>query len=259
MYVIISSGYWNHLIYIFLDPSIIVSEAIAQLVCLPLGQGLAAILPTKHFNTFGYIWSLNPGPFSIKEHVCISVMVSSSNGRVYSNRITLMQHVFYGQPTPMSFQILLALGTQILGFSLGGILHRFVVQPSSMIWPSTLGDCAFFNTLHKNNSKYDQGQIAQKHVFWIVTAGSFVWYWVPGYLFTGLGMFNWVCWIAPKNTVINVLFGTSTGVGMSALTLDWGMISSIYNPLRIPVGLTPYICLICYSHCIILSGGLKWM
>ena len=217
-------------------------------MCLPLGHGLAAILPIKHFNTFGYIWSLNPGPFSIKEHICISVMVTSTNGGCYSNNITLTQHVFYGQATPMSFQILLALGPPFLGFSLGGLLRQFVVWPSSMIWPIVLGDCAFFNTLYKSHSRPDQGKITQKHVFWIVMAGSFLWAWVPGYLFTGLSMFNWVCWIAPKNTVINVLFGTSTGLGMSTLTLDWAMISSLFNPLVIPVGPTPFFCFIYCSY-----------
>ena len=229
---------------------------VVQIVCLPLGQGLAAILPTKQFNTFGYIWSLNPGPFSIKEHVCILVMVNSGDV-LYSNSVTLTQYLFYGQATPMTFQILLSLGSQILGFSLGGLLRQFVVWPSSMIWPGILADCASFNTLHKNYSRYDQGKITPKYVFWILIAGSFCWGWVPGYLFTGLSMFNWVCWIAPKNTVINVLFGTSTGLGMSALTFDWALISYMFNPLVVPVGPTPFFCLVYCLHYIIPSGGPK--
>ena len=234
-------------------------SVIAQLLCLPLGQGLAAILPTKQFKTFGYIWSLNPGHFSIKEHVCVSVMVGSTSSSIYTNTVTLTQHVSYGQATPMSYQILLSLGTQILGFCLGGLLHSFVVWPSSMIWPGVLGDCAFFNTLHKNYGNHGQGWMTQKNALWIITAGSFIWYWVPGYLFTGLSMFNWVCWIAPKNTVINVLFGTSTGIGMGIFTFDWAMISSIANPLIIPVGPTFYFCLVYHSNCIVPSGGPKWI
>ena len=70
-------------------------------------------------------------------------------------------------------------------------------------------------------------------------------------------MFNWVCWIAPKNTVINVLFGTSTGMGMSTLTFDWAIISSIINPLIIPVGPIPLFYLVYYSHLVIPSGGPK--
>jgi OPT family oligopeptide transporter len=220
-------------------------------VCLPLGRGLAAILPTKHFNTFGYIWSLNPGPFSIKEHVCITVMVSSGGSLAYSNYVTLTQHVFYGQPTPMSFQILFALGSQTIGFCFGGLLRQFVVWPSSMIWPSTLGDCAFFNAIHENYGnlgKHNQGHITRQHFFCIAIAGSFVWYWVPSYLFTGLSMFNWVCWIAPKNVVINALFGTNTGLGMSFLTFDWAIISYFGSPLVTPVGCIPFFCHTHHSH-----------
>jgi len=85
-------------------------------------------------------------------------------------------------------------------------------------------------------------------------AGSFVWYWVPGYLFTGLSIFNWVCWIAPKNIVINMLFGINTGLGMSILTFDWAMISAIYNPLMIPVGPTPFAPFIAHIRSFLVVG-----
>ena len=34
----------------------------------------------------------------------------------------------------------------------------------------------------------------------------------PGYIFQALSFFNWVCWIAPNNVVINQLFGYSSGL-----------------------------------------------
>ena len=235
------------MIYIFLDPIIYISSLVVQLASLPLGRGLAAILPTKQFNTFSYIWSLNPGPFSIKEHVCITVMANLVNtGALYSNYVTLTQRIFYNQTTPIGYQILLALGSQSLGFCLGGLLRQFVVWPSSMIWPGILGTCTFFNTFHKNSSKHDQGHMSREKLFYIAVAGSFAWYWLPGYIFTGLSTFNWVCWIAPKNVVINSLFGTNTGLGMSFLTFDWGIISFIGNPLITPVGCIPCFCC---THC----------
>lgn len=42
--------------------------------------------------------------------------------------------------------------------------------------------------------------------------GSAVWYIMPGYLFGALSMFNWVCWIAPNNIVVNQLFGYTSGL-----------------------------------------------
>ncbi|KAF9015044.1 OPT oligopeptide transporter protein-domain-containing protein [Cyathus striatus] len=215
-------------------PSVYITGIVAQLISLPFGKGLEKILPTTQFNTFGYVWSFNPGPFSIKEHVCITVMANVVVGGAYVTDVILAQKIFYGQTVPYGYQILLALSTQILGFSLGGILRQFVVWPSSMIWPGALVNSALFNTLHKNYGKRDRGHMTRERFFCIAMACSFVWYWVPGYLFTALSVFNWVCWIAPNNLVVNALFGTSTGLGMSILTFDWSMIAFIGSPLVTP-------------------------
>lgn len=220
---------------VFLDPSVLVTGIVVQLVSLPLGKGLERILPTRKFNTFGYVWSLNPGPFTIKEHVCITVMANVVVGGTGTSDIFLAQKIFFGQRVSYAYQVLLALSTQVIGFSLGGMLRQFVVWPASMIWPSALVSAALFNTLHKNFGKRDRGHMTRERFFLIAFLCSFVWYWVPGYLFTALSVFNWVCWIAPQNVVINTLFGTSTGLGMSVLTFDWSQIAFIGSPLVTPV------------------------
>ena len=216
-------------------PSVLITGIVVQLVSLPLGKGLEHALPTRKFNTFGYVWSLNPGPFSIKEHVCITVMANVVVGGAGATDIFLAQKVFYGQRLSYAYQVLLALSTQIIGFSLGGMLRQFVVWPASMIWPGALVNSALFNTLHKNLGNRDRGHMTRERFFLIALFGSFAWYWLPGYLFTALSVFNWVCWIAPKNVVVNTLFGTSTGLGMGILTFDWSQIGYIGSPLVTPV------------------------
>jgi hypothetical protein len=172
-----------------------------------------------------------------------------AGGANYAPAFTLTQHVFYSQTTPLIFQILLAIGPTILGFSVVGFLRKFIVWPCSMIWPYILAYCTLFNTLHKNYRKYDQGHMTREYFFCIAITGSFIWYWVPSYLVTALSMFNWVCWIAPNNVVINTLFGTNTGLGMGVLTFDWGLISSLGIPLFTPVGPTLFFCFVlCIFH-----------
>jgi OPT family oligopeptide transporter len=205
---------------------------------MPLGKGLEKVLPTRRFNTFGFVWSLNPGPFSIKEHVCITVMANVVVAGAYGTDIILTQKVFYNQAVPMSYQICLVLGTQIIGFSWAGFLRKYVVWPSSMIWPGALVNCALFNTLHKNFGNRDKGHMPRERFFLIALACSFVWYWFPGFIFTALSVFNWACWIAPNNVVVNTLFGTNTGLGMGILTFDWSMISYIGSPLVTPVSIS---------------------
>ncbi|KAJ7462034.1 OPT oligopeptide transporter [Mycena latifolia] len=215
-------------------PSVFVTGIVGQLISLPMGKFLGWILPETQFKTFGYIWSLNPGPFNIKEHVCITVMINVAYIGAYATDVVATQQMYYHQQLPWAYQILLILGTQVFGFSLGGVLRQFVVWPSSMIWPSALVNSALFNTLHKNYGKRDRGHMTRERFFFIVCACSFVWYWVPGYLFTALSVFNWICWIAPTNVTVNALFGANTGLGMSILTFDWSMISFIGSPLVTP-------------------------
>ncbi|KAJ3994956.1 OPT oligopeptide transporter [Lentinula boryana] len=215
-------------------PSVYISGIVVQLIVLPCGKLLERILPTYRYNLFGFRWSLNPGPFTIKEHVCITIMANVVVGGAYATDIIATQKIFYNQAIPYGYQILLCLGSQVLGFSLGGLLRQFVVWPSSMIWPGALVNSALFNTLHKNYGKRDRGHMTRERFFLIAFLGSFAYYWLPGYLFTALSVFNWVCWIAPNNIPVNALFGTNTGLGMGIFTFDWSMIAYIGSPLVTP-------------------------
>jgi OPT oligopeptide transporter protein len=96
-------------------------------------------------------------------------------------------------------------------------------------------NAALFNTLHKSYGKDSRRHMSREKFFALVLLGSFLWYWLPGYLFTALSVFNWACWIAPTNPTVNALFGTATGLGMSVLTLDWSMIAFVSSPLVTPV------------------------
>jgi len=52
-----------------------------QLLAYPFGKLLATILPKRTFQPFGisYEFSLNPGPFTIKEHCIISTMANTAS------------------------------------------------------------------------------------------------------------------------------------------------------------------------------------
>ena len=44
------------------------------------------------------------------------------------------------------------MSTQLIGYSIGGICKRFLVDPPSMIWPGTLVFTALFNTMHSQET-----------------------------------------------------------------------------------------------------------
>lgn len=49
--------------------------------------------------------------------------------------------------------------------------------------------------------------------FLYVVAGSFVWYWFPDYIWTGLSSFAFITWIWPNNQKVNAIFGMNSGLG----------------------------------------------
>ncbi|APA11027.1 hypothetical protein sscle_07g057970 [Sclerotinia sclerotiorum 1980 UF-70] len=56
-------------------------------------------------------------------------------------------------------------------------------------------------------------------------SGSFIWYFFPGWIFQGLSYFTFARWRAPKNPVVNQLFGGVMGLGLIHITFDWTVVS----------------------------------
>ncbi|KAG8683514.1 hypothetical protein FRC08_014245 [Ceratobasidium sp. 394] len=104
-------------------------------------------------------------------------------GGAYATDIIATQRVFYGQRWSASYQLLLVISTQMVGFSLAGVCRRFLVWPSSMIWPATLVNTALFNTLHSTYGREENGRISRERFFTLAFIASAAWYFLPGYLF----------------------------------------------------------------------------
>ena len=140
-------------------PSVAITAMVAQLLALPAGRACERILPAREYTVTlpavplnGGPWtkqrrfSLNPGPFNVKEHCLITVMANVVAGGAYATDIIAAQRIFYLQQWSTAYQLLLVISTQMLGFSLAGVCRRFLVWPSSMIWPATLVNAALFST-----------------------------------------------------------------------------------------------------------------
>ncbi|KAJ7271537.1 OPT oligopeptide transporter [Mycena rebaudengoi] len=221
--------------FFFRYPAVTVTSIVAQLLTSPLGRTWARFFP--NVKIFGI--ALNPdttGPFRIKEHVLIIIMAGIGASNVYATDIVVVQRVYYEQNYNFGYQWLVVMSTQLIGFSIGGIVRRFLVQPPSMIWPYNLVTCALFNTLHAQQyaGVGSRGGFSREKFFYIGFAGSAIWYLIPGYLFTALSYSSWVCWIVPDNIVVNQLFGVNYRLAMGMVTFDWAQITYIGSPLATP-------------------------
>lgn len=220
------------------NPSIGLGALIAQIIAWPLGHGWAKVMPTKQFTTLGLKWSLNPGPFNIKEHSIIVVMASVSFSVAYATDIILAQKVFYKQDFGIGWQFMLTISTQSLGYGIAGIMRKFLVYPASMIWPGNLVSVVLMNAMYEKNERPDPtvlgGKMPRYRWFAYITLGSFIYYFIPGFLAQFLSAFAFATWIAPDNVVVNQLFGATSGLSLLPITFDWTQISGFVGSPLIP-------------------------
>ncbi|OGM51347.1 small oligopeptide transporter [Aspergillus bombycis] len=115
-----------------------------------------------------------------------------------------------GHATPVGYQILLALSMQMFGLGLAGLSYRYIIEPPHMIWPSTLANAALFQTLHSGaNPIADGWRISRYRFFLYVFIGGLCWYWLPGYIFTGLSTFAFYLLGSSKQQSSQIAYNSS--------------------------------------------------
>ncbi|KAI3448216.1 hypothetical protein Pfo_004881 [Paulownia fortunei] len=213
---------------------LVITQIMAQVVILPIGHFLAAALPEAKFRIPGFgprLFSLNPGPFNMKEHVLISVFANAGSASAYAVGIVNIAKVFYRRNMSFLAGWLLIISTQLRGYSWAGLLMEYVVYPAHMWWPSSVAQVSLLRALHEK----DEQRISRAKFFLIALICSFSWYLVPGYLFPTLTSISWLCWIFSKSVTGQQIGSGLDGLGIGALTLDWTTVSSfLFSPLLCP-------------------------
>ncbi|KAI5661302.1 hypothetical protein M9H77_20625 [Catharanthus roseus] len=217
---------------------LIITQITVQVATLPIGHFMAAVLPTKQFRIPGFgtrIFSLNPGPFNMKEHVLITIFANAGcafgNGSAYAVGIVDIIVAFYRRSISFVAAWLLIITTQVLGYGWAGLLRKYVVEPAHMWWPSTLVQVSLFRALHEK----DEQRMSRAKFFVIALVCSFSWYLVPGYLFTTLTSISWICWAFSKSVTAQQIGSGMRGLGIGAFTLDWSAVASfLFSPLISP-------------------------
>ncbi|KAJ2444896.1 hypothetical protein GGF42_006163 [Coemansia sp. RSA 2424] len=253
----VNQFYWER------DNPIALNLLIVQLLCYPLGVAMAWALPRRMWNCFGYKWTMNPGPFTIKEHVLISLMSNASAYMALTVDIFAVLRLYYNPSFSLWTALVLLLSGQLFAYSLAGLSRTLLVLPASMIWPSSLINASLFRTFHEHQPDVDGDDAAaagaavapaalsslrarwrlrglsgmsRTQFFWICFAGSFVWYFVPGYLLQVLSTISLLCLIAPRSHLANLIGDGKQGLGVLSFSLDWSVFSNAFlnSPIATP-------------------------
>ncbi|EMR68687.1 putative opt oligopeptide transporter protein [Eutypa lata UCREL1] len=210
-------GIWFVVILAFINqlfsirqPAITVQANVAQLLAYPLGKACEKFLPDVGVTVWGIRHSLNPGPFSRKEQMLVTILANVAWNTPYTNNIIWVQYLsfYFNQHYAGQFlyQILIALATNFIG-------NLPVQSPWGKIF-----------------------KISQLRFFAIAFVGMFVYFWFPQYIFTALSMFSWLSWIDPNNLNLATITGFNNGLGINPWpTWDWNtMLFDATDPLVVP-------------------------
>jgi OPT family small oligopeptide transporter len=238
-------GFINQLFSIR-QPNIVILSNVAQLLAYPIGKGMELTLPDWGITVFGVRHSLNPGPFSKKEHMLITIMANVAYQIPYSNYVVWTQYLpqYFNQryAGEFAYQLLIALGTNFVGYGMAGLTRRFLVYPASCVWPASLVTIALNQAFHNEKNVPVEGPFkmvfrASRYKFFLIAfAAMFVWFWFPNWIFTALSLFSWMSWIAPNSLNLNTITGFSNGLGLNPWpTFDWNiLLFDQLDPLMVP-------------------------
>lgn len=161
-------------------PNISLSSHTIQILLLPCGKLWEKVVPDKRISLGGVSFDLNPGPWTYKEMMLSSIIYLCSAGVPYLiyNIFVMKLDRFYGLKwVTITFQILLTVSTQFLGFGFAMIMKKVCVYPNKALWPTILPTIALNRALMNedaNNSVYG----------WRISRFGFLWLSVPPVLYT---------------------------------------------------------------------------
>lgn len=220
-------------IYFWKPQGTTVSSLFQLIVSYVLGNAMHHMMPSTGF------WRLlNPGPFNIKEHTCITVMASTASLTASSIGIIATLDLFYDINLHPVSAILQTFASQLIGYGFAGVLRNLLVWPTYALYPNQLPSISLLQSMHlggllnRRKMKY----------FWIVFTAIFCWEIVPTWMFPLLTAVSAVCLVDNgRSSFVRNLFGAGSsneGLGLLSFAFDWTLITQAYPlfwPLRTQV------------------------
>ncbi|KAK7743744.1 OPT superfamily [Diatrype stigma] len=228
------------------------------------GLWLARILPRRRIRvpfTGGWTFSLNPGPWSMKEHVLVTITAASgATGNGAATPISVGE-LYFGERLHPAAAILFMWGVDATGYAFAALARQFLLYEPAYPWFQALCQTALFETQNRDNRAPTPTARRQMRVFWLALLGVTLWQFLPEYAFPMLGSMAFLCWVAPRNATANFIGSGLGGMGFLNLSFDWANISN-FNA-GVPLFLSPWwsqvvlFCSFAFS-CWVLLPAAKW-
>ncbi|KAI0012126.1 OPT oligopeptide transporter protein-domain-containing protein [Xylariaceae sp. FL0662B] len=234
-----------------------------QIAANYVGLWLARVLPERPIRVplTGWSFSLNPGPWSIKEHVLVTITAASGATGNQGTTPIAVGDLYFNERLHPAAAIFFMWSIDATGYAFAAIARQVLLYEPAYPWFQALCQTALFETQGRQNKNPTPTARKQMRVFWLVLLAVTLWQFLPEYVFPMLSSMAFLCWVAPHNPVANFVGSGLGGMGFLNLSFDWANISN-YNA-GVPLFLSPWwsqVVLFCsfVLSCWVLLPAAKW-
>ncbi|CAM6084046.1 unnamed protein product [Calypogeia fissa] len=213
---------------------IVISVTTVLIATAPIGKFMAKTLPDRFIRIpgMGRGFSLNPGPFSMKEHGLITIFASAGSVRPGGIYVYNIAKVFLHGHIGFLPGFIVTLTTELFGYSWAVLLYKFFVEPARFWWPGSLVNVSLSQALNMDEKRKGISLMAFFIICFAVTCAYYV---IPGFFIPSLTSVSVICYIFKHNVLAQQLGSGSNGLGLGSFSLDWATISSFSgSPLIVP-------------------------
>ncbi|KAK1593474.1 LOW QUALITY PROTEIN: OPT oligopeptide transporter protein-domain-containing protein [Colletotrichum navitas] len=166
----------------------------------------------------GFSFNLNPGPFSVKEHVLVTI--SAASGPL------AMAELHFDSRIHPAAAIFFMWGIVWTGYFFAPLARQFPICDPQFPWFMALCQTALFETQKKQRETPTAESRKQAKVFLWALLGMTLWQFIPEFGSPMLGSLASLCWVAPSNSVADFVGAGFDRMGVLNLSLDWSTISA---------------------------------
>ncbi|KAF8828451.1 hypothetical protein HHX47_DHR3000276 [Lentinula edodes] len=209
-----------------------------QIAALYFGRMLASTLPQKQIGLGRFSFELNPGPFSIKEHVAIVLAANTGAMNNLGDYVLAPLQIFYDKRKSLNERMarhfiyaVVCLRRLLVCFIRTSVFGGEPYYSVSSRYYISLQQVAVFNAMRQSIEEDAVGAQKQMRVFWWFILGFFLWQFLPEYAFPFVSSLAFLCWFS-ENPKAQFLGSGLGGAGFLTVTLDWSNIGSqcVYYP-----------------------------
>ncbi|KAL4800206.1 OPT oligopeptide transporter protein-domain-containing protein [Aspergillus venezuelensis] len=203
----------------------------------PLGRFLARVLPDYKAPLGKWPFSLNPGPWSGKEHAIVGIAANAGSQDQWATYLPTNAVLYYGITMNPALALFFGWGASLLGFASAAMVRKILIDDPEFIFPLSLQQVTLYRSMETKNNTDKKRAHDQMRVFWILLLATFVWQFLPEYLFPFVASLAPLCWFASRNHTVNFIGAGRGGMGLLNIALNWSNITStvITHPYSVQV------------------------